>query len=78
MGYTPKGINARCSICNRVSSPDIATNIGDYTDRPFVADPKNPLFYICQDCKESHEELIHEYELEDLLENNDPYGFEED
>lgn len=54
--------NARCSICNKVSSRDIETNLGDFMNKSFVPDPKNSQFYVCVDCKESHESLMLDYE----------------
>lgn len=74
--------NARCSICNSVSSVSIETNIGDYTPKNFVPDPKDNLFHICEECKEQHESLMHDYELRDflngLLEDDDLIPFIDD
>lgn len=40
----------RCSICNRVSSPSVATNPGDYVAGMFSEDPNDPTKMVCQEC----------------------------
>ena len=62
-------LNCRCSVCGAVYSREIETNIGDYSDKSFVADPKDSKFFICLECKEWHEELMADYET-------DPWGWE--
>lgn len=59
--------NCRCSICNKVSSPGIQTNYGEYSKKPFVPDPKDPLYFICMDCKEAHETTMLDYQRQDEL-----------
>lgn len=56
-------LNQRCVTCNKVSSEAIETNPGDYLKKSFVSDPVNPLQTICEECKALHEELMHEYEI---------------
>lgn len=57
--------NCRCSICNKVSSLDIETDIGDFSKDNFVPDPKNNSHFICTECKGWHEGLMLAYEQED-------------
>jgi hypothetical protein len=59
--------NRRCSICNKVSSHDIQTNLGDFTKKSFVPDPKNPMFFICEECKVVHEDQMLDYQKKDDL-----------
>lgn len=58
-------LNQRCVTCNKVSSEAIETNPGDFLKKSFVPDPVNPLQNICEECKALHEELLHEYEVQD-------------
>ena len=60
----------RCSICNKTNNEDVETELGDYTNMPFVPDPNNPQFDICMECFESIREIL--WELED--EENDIEG----
>ena len=56
----------RCSICNCVSVPDIATELGDYHSKmSFMPDPKDEKFDICVECYESIAEVTTEWEWED-------------
>lgn len=59
--------NCRCSICNKVSSRGIQTNHGDFSKKAFVADPKDPKFHICMECKETHETSMLDYQRQDEL-----------
>lgn len=63
----------RCNDCNKVSSQEIETNIGDFSQDHFVIDPHNSTKFICKECKEWYEELMMDYEIKD-----DPYGWKED
>lgn len=63
----------RCSICNSVSSQMIETNIGDFCDGHFVTDPKSELHFICEECAHWQVELMSDYYLDDLL--NEEAGF---
>lgn len=63
----------RCVSCNKVSSQEIETNIGDFSRKVFVPDPVDGKQFICLECREWHDELMFEYEQKD-----DPYGWEED
>jgi hypothetical protein len=66
--------NLRCKTCNRVSSQEIESNIGDYLNKNFVQDPVDSNSFICEECKEWHEDLMLDYEVI----YDDPYGWEED
>ena len=63
--------NTRCVCCNKVSSKEIETDIGDYSKSEFVVDPINPSAFICKECKEWHEDLMMNYHQKD-----DPYGWD--
>lgn len=57
----------RCSICNKVNVPDISTDLGDYDENgSFSADPANSMFDICIDCQESINDVLYDFEMEDL------------
>lgn len=71
-------LNQRCVTCNKVSSEAIATNIGDYLNKSFVPDPVNPIQNICEECKSLHEELMHEYEVEDHWKKLEEGNLDED
>ncbi len=55
----------RCSICNRVSSGDIQTNLGDLAPGQFCSDPKDKSQYICMDCNGSIENVKVDYYAKD-------------
>ncbi len=63
----------RCAICNAVSDEDIETNVGDFSKKEFVADPKSNLHFICTPCKEAIEDLNLEYSYQD-----DIFGWKDD
>lgn len=56
----------RCSICNKVNDPRIATNLGDHEDQAYVEDPKDSMFSICLECREGIDEILFEWELDDM------------
>jgi len=58
--------NCRCAVCNKVSSMEIQTDVGDFSDKPFIWDEQNR-DYICTDCKEAHETLMLDYQRQDEL-----------
>ena len=51
----------RCSVCDAVSSPEIATNQGDYTPMKFFVDPRDPNAKICSSCYNEIEEANSEW-----------------
>ena len=51
----------------------IETNIGDFCDGHFVTDPKSELHFICEECAHWQVELMSDYYLDDLL--NEEAGF---
>lgn len=57
-------ITCRCSICNKVNDPEIATDLGDVTGDEFVVDPSNPMFDICISCFRAILEVEEEYDLD--------------
>jgi hypothetical protein len=57
-------LNARCKICNRVSSELIETNLGDFTKKRFFRDDEHQ-DVLCEECKEIHEDLMLDYESQD-------------
>ena len=60
----------RCVICNCVSVPDIATDLGDYKSKmSFMPDPSNDLSDICVECYEVIAEVESEYEWEEYETN---------
>lgn len=56
----------RCQ-CNAVSSPEIATNPGDYKSMKFHQDPNDPNQMICDDCFQAEEEVNSEW-MDDVME----------
>lgn len=42
----------RCIVCNKTSSPLIATNLGDDTSTHFVLDKQSETGFICADCEQ--------------------------
>jgi hypothetical protein len=52
-------VNLRCSICNKVNNPEVATNIGDYVGnktekfKQFHTDIKDNLSLVCDECHHS-------------------------
>lgn len=43
----------RCTICNKVSRPEIETDSGDFKHDYYVEDPIDPASFICGECKEA-------------------------
>lgn len=43
----------RCTICNKVSRPEIETDSGDFRHDYYVEDPIDPTSFICGECKET-------------------------
>lgn len=64
--------NKRCKCCNKVSSQDIETDVGDFSTDYFTED-QNDNSFICKECSEWHDELMSDYEAKD-----DPYGWQDD
>lgn len=62
-------ISHRCIVCNKVSTSDIQTEVGDLTKRHFKKDEYSTGF-ICGECEDWHEELMTDYFYQD-----DPYGW---
>lgn len=58
-------ITHRCSICNKTDNEEIATELGDYTNLPFVTDPSDSNFFLCLDCYESIRDALDDFEEED-------------
>jgi len=63
------GGHFRCTICNKVSLEDIATELGDYTPQAFVHDPKDPTGFICVQCNDAIEETKYDWYLLDNKED---------
>lgn len=68
--FTTKSVNRsgvhRCSICNRVNTESIETNLGDYAPLEyFTNDPKDPMHFICITCEEAIQELRDDYDFKD-------------
>lgn len=63
----------RCYLCNKVSSQDIETNIGDFTKKKFFRESESSLAHLvlCEECKASIEDQMLDYELE----HDDIYGW---
>lgn len=59
------GGHFRCSICNKVSMEEIATEIGDFTSNNFTHDPKDKSQFICIDCHDAIEDVRYDYHLMD-------------
>lgn len=55
----------RCGLCNKTDDIDVETEVGDYSDEPYVPDPNNPAFDICVTCFESICDSLFEFEEED-------------
>lgn len=72
-------INAhRCAICNKTDNPTVETEIGDYTNEPFVPDPDCPDHDICMTCFESIRDSLFEFEEEELELEYDGFEANED
>lgn len=57
--------NRRCVCCNKVSSQDIETDLGDFSTDYFVVDPTDQNSFICHECSEWHTDLMTDYEKRD-------------
>lgn len=56
--------NCRCRVCNAVSSPEIATNLGDSTSTRFIEEDDG-LGYLCYYCAKEIDESLVEFEDEE-------------
>lgn len=56
----------RCSICNKVSTPEIETFPGDYKSDFFVEDPKDKNNFICGECREIIDQTNAEFYYEEV------------
>jgi hypothetical protein len=51
----------RCSICNKTDSEELASELGEFTNDPFLEDPSDPAFEICLECYESIRDTLDEF-----------------
>lgn len=56
--------NARCTICNSVSSGEIATEYGEMSAHSFCLDPGG-MGYLCYECFSEIDEIGSEFDQED-------------
>lgn len=64
-GKINKMLNHRCIVCNKTSTPAIATNLGDETKRHFVLDEQTETGFICGDCEDWDEASRDHFRLKD-------------
>lgn len=55
----------RCSICNAVSDAEISNSNAEFKPNSWHVDPKNSLFFVCNDCHTSYEEVVSEFNEDD-------------
>lgn len=62
--YPSASHHLRCSMCNQVSSGEIAGDYGRYNSGAFFTDPDGD-GYLCYECFWSIEDQMSDYDLED-------------
>lgn len=53
--------NYRCNTCNCVSHAEIASELGNFNDKPFYPDPLGP-GYLCHDCRDAVSDALDDFE----------------
>lgn len=74
-GFAPKALygreKRRCTICNKVNSPDIASDFGEFTGEPFHDDLCHECHVAVQDAKSYYSDTDGNQGLEEYLEQQD-------
>jgi hypothetical protein len=62
--------NFRCNTCNCVSHAEIASELGNFNEKPFYPDPLG-LGYVCHDCRDAVQDALEDWDYEDEQELED-------